>query len=548
MSAEAAAQLIFGKYQIVRRIAVGGMGEIYLARQTGLPGFERMVILKSLLPDLAAEESFVEQFLDEARVAATLNHPNVVAIYEVGQWEGIYYIAMEYISGRNLNEMRRGSLPPPPVEVVLSIIRDAARGLDHAHHATDVHGAPLNIVHRDVSPQNIMVRQDGVTKVVDFGIARANNREGRTATGMVKGKLAYMAPEQLSGKPVDARTDQFALGAVLWELLTGARLFRGENDLETSLKVLTNVIPTPSSQLPSLPRAVDALVMRMLDRDPDKRYPRLAAVADDLERLAMTYGPGTGERHVSAFITTLPPTPSTPAKSTTGGNFVISLGEQGPTPSPKPRTFNPPAPPGRTDLAGLARDAQSNEATTLTPTGARKLRASPAPAPAPGPARLRVALLAGAALLLLMVGLVVGVLTHRDNAPAPVVVAVPSKAPARAEVVAVAPAPKPPPQVEVRFSVRPAEAIVRVDGAALASPTVKLVSGHASTVVVSAAGFATRELSLAPTRDDVVEVSLEPIPLAKKATSVPHAPHPPGHKAGRHQADKLMMDRGDVFN
>ncbi len=234
--------LIFDKYEIQHRLAVGGMGEVFYALQrAAVKGFERPVILKNLLPDLAQQEGFIEQFLDEARVAATLNHPNVVSIYEVGLWNGTYFIAMEFIRGRNLSQLVKGSLKknlPIPPAVIARIVRDAAMGLDHAHSAKDGQGKELNIVHRDISPQNIMVRDDGVTKVVDFGIARASNRATRTATGALKGKLAYMAPEQVLSRNVTGLADQFALGVVLWEMCTRRRLFHGENDLDLIKQVM----------------------------------------------------------------------------------------------------------------------------------------------------------------------------------------------------------------------------------------------------------------------------------------------------------------------
>ncbi|RMH16426.1 MAG: serine/threonine protein kinase, partial [Gemmatimonadetes bacterium] len=170
------------------------MGEVFLARQTGV-AVDRLVILKSLLPELAEQEGFVDQFLDEARVAATLNHPNIVGIYEVGLWNGQYFIAMEFIHGGDLARLQRAAAKKRvscPYQVSARMIADAALGLDHAHHAVGMDGQPLHIVHRDISPQNIMVRGDGVTKVVDFGIAKAANRATRTATGMLKGKLQYM--------------------------------------------------------------------------------------------------------------------------------------------------------------------------------------------------------------------------------------------------------------------------------------------------------------------------------------------------------------------
>jgi predicted Ser/Thr protein kinase len=322
---------VFGKYEIIRRLAVGGMGEIFLARQTGVAGFDRLAILKSLLPDLAEDASFVEQFLDEARVAATLNHPNIIQIFEVGLWNGVYFIAMEYIEGENLSvllkamQQKHRTVPYP---VTARIIHDAALALDHAHKATDVQGTPLNIVHRDISHQNIMVRSDGVTKVVDFGIAKAANRATRTATGMLKGKFAYMSPEQALVHDVDHRSDQFALGVVLWELLTCKRLFEAPNELMTLKKITSEPIPLPSSVARSVPLHLEATATRMLERTPERRFPSCAEVADALNEYMMTCTPASQVQGVAAFVKdvvgaqikerTLDLTPSTE-------NYIINL-------------------------------------------------------------------------------------------------------------------------------------------------------------------------------------------------------------------------------
>src|ERR1043165_4815958 len=252
------------------------MGEVFLARQSGVAGFDRLVILKSLLPDLAAQEDFVDQFLDEARVAATLNHPNIVSIYEVGLWNGTYFIAMEYIKGDNLSRLQRAAERQKnrvPLDVAAFIIHDAAHALDHAHKATDIHGKPLSIVHRDISPQNIMVRTDGVTKVVDFGIAKAANRSSRTATGLLKGKVQYMSPEQVSGQELDGRADQFALGVVLWEMVAGRKLFSGGTDLDVLRAVISAPIPKLTEIVPDVPAELERCVERMLARERNQRYP-----------------------------------------------------------------------------------------------------------------------------------------------------------------------------------------------------------------------------------------------------------------------------------
>jgi len=278
--------LIFGKYEIIRRLAIGGMGEIFLARQRGVAGFDRLVILKSLLPDLAESASAVDMFLDEARVAATLNHPNVVSIYEVGQWDNVYFIGMEYIEGENVGKFMRLILEkkermPPPV--CARIIHDAAVALDYAHRANDVEGRPLMIVHRDVSPENIMVRIDGVTKVVDFGIAKAANRSTRTKTGVLKGKLRYMAPEQARGLELDGRSDQFSLGVVMWEMLAMKRMFgKSTNEANTLRQVLSEPIVRASTFMPDVPKVLDDIAERMLQREPDGRYPTLREVAQSL--------------------------------------------------------------------------------------------------------------------------------------------------------------------------------------------------------------------------------------------------------------------------
>ena len=278
--------LIFNKYEKIRRIAQGGMGDVFLARQKGPVGFDRLVILKSLRDELCNEKEFVDQFLDEARVAATLNHPNIVGLYEVGEWEGTYYMAMEFIDGEDLSRLWYSSAKRGvglPFNVSVQIVHDAAVGLAHAHAARDVKGNNLNIVHRDVSPQNIMVRGDGVTKVVDFGIAKASNRVSKTAAGTVKGKLNYMSPEQVRGEALDGRSDQFSLGIVLWEMCTGKRLFKSASDVETINRILQSPIPKPSSVVPSFPPELEYCILKMLERDPSKRYRSCAQAARELK-------------------------------------------------------------------------------------------------------------------------------------------------------------------------------------------------------------------------------------------------------------------------
>jgi len=281
---------VFGKYEVVRRIAVGGMGEIFLARQTGV--VDRLVILKSLLPQLASDAQALAQFLDEARILGSINHPNVCALFDVGEWDEQYFIAMEYINGVDISailkfcEENKKRLPPL---TSAHIVREAALGLDAAHVATDATGQPLRVVHRDISPHNIMVRQDGLSKVVDFGVALAENRMQKTEAGMLKGKLGYMPPEQIKGAPVDPKADQFSLGVVLWEMLTQRRLFTGENAAQVFMRILKDPIPAPSSLVPDVPKELDAIVLRMTANEPVARFARLADAGGAIRRVLEQY-------------------------------------------------------------------------------------------------------------------------------------------------------------------------------------------------------------------------------------------------------------------
>lgn len=283
------------RYEILRRIATGGMGEIYLARECGIEGADRLVTIKTLLPHLAAHEESLSDFLDEARLAARLNHPGIVSILEVGCWRGVHFIAMEYVHGAALSSVWEQAATQRvgiPLFFGAEILRGAALALDHAHKARDTTGKELAIVHRDVSPQNIMVRYDGYAKLLDFGIAKSAERVERTATGMIKGKIAYMAPEQLLGRPLGAASDQFALGVILWEMGTGRRLFKGSDPVSIVKTILKGSFPSPLDINPNFPKELNAVVMRMLAPRPDDRYPSCGVVAKELNRYVSSVGRG----------------------------------------------------------------------------------------------------------------------------------------------------------------------------------------------------------------------------------------------------------------
>ena len=241
-------------YQILAKLAVGGMAEIFLARGASVAGVERYCVLKRILRERAGDAQFARMFLDEARLAAQLQHPNIASVYDIGMLGDSYFFTMEYVHGETIrslvqraHELRR----PVPLACVLTIIAGAAAGLHHAHERKANDGRPLGIVHRDVSPSNLMVSYEGNVKVVDFGVAKAANRAVETNSGTVKGKISYLSPEQCRGTRVDRRGDLFSLGIVMWEMLTGTRLYRRTSDFENMTAIVHEPAPPPSSARPA---------------------------------------------------------------------------------------------------------------------------------------------------------------------------------------------------------------------------------------------------------------------------------------------------------
>lgn len=277
----------FGKYELISRLAAGGMAEIFLARTKSIQGFEKYLVIKKILKNRTSDPEFVRMFLDEARVAATLDHPNIVQIYDVGHIDNEYYIAMEYLRGHNLIEIVRAGAKlgysKPPLEHVMSILSGVCAGLHYAHDKRDFQGRPMEIVHRDVTPQNIVISFDGAVKVVDFGIAKAATREVETLAGTLKGKIGYMSPEQCRGLAVDRRSDIFAVGIILYELTTGKRLYHERSDFETLKKIIEGPVPSPRDILPFYPAALNAIVVRCLQKSADDRYQTARDLHADLD-------------------------------------------------------------------------------------------------------------------------------------------------------------------------------------------------------------------------------------------------------------------------
>lgn len=275
----------FGKYEVLARIAVGGAANIFLARQPGAADFHKLVCLKTLLPERASDDDFVAMFLDEARLAARLNHPNCVQIFDLGRVRGSFYISMEYIFGETLWNLLatvtklRTPLPAPHVASILSSVCD---GLHHAHELKDSSGRMYNLVHRDVSPQNVMITFEGQTKVVDFGIAKAETGRIPTMAGIVKGKFSYMSPEQITGGTIDRRSDVYSLGIVLFECLASRRLYRGDTPEEIARLILEHRAPRLRDVVPDIPPALDNICAIALARHPSKRFQTAHAMGEAL--------------------------------------------------------------------------------------------------------------------------------------------------------------------------------------------------------------------------------------------------------------------------
>ena len=289
-----------GRYDLVAELASGGMGSVWLARSTGIGGFEKLVAVKVCSPILREDPEFVRSFLAEARLAARIRHPNVVSTLDVGE-EEVLFLVMEYVEGASVAELlhARHKGAGIPMAIAVKIAMDLLAGLHAAHELQDDDGNALGLVHRDVSPQNVLVGVDGVSRVVDFGIAKAQAQSQVTKEGTIKGKFGYMAPEQMSGGAVSRRADLFAVGVVLWEMLSGRRLFKGGTQTETAGHVLYKEAPAPSRLQHQVPPSLDAVVLRLLDKAAERRYGSAAEASGALENCGLV---PASAREVGSFV------------------------------------------------------------------------------------------------------------------------------------------------------------------------------------------------------------------------------------------------------
>jgi serine/threonine-protein kinase len=410
-----------GRYTLHGEIASGGMATVHFGRLAGEGGFSRIVAIKCMHRHLADDPEFRAMFLDEARLAARIRHPNVVSTIDVGSSEDGMFLVMEYVTGESLAALLRAATKrgePIPVSISIRIVIDALYGLHAAHIATDDAGAPLHIVHRDVSPQNILVATDGHARVLDFGIAKAAGRSHTTRDGQLKGKFRYMAPEQVRDSPVSPRTDVYAASVVLWELLAGQQLFRGSNDAAVVARVLEGVVPPPSKLVPALPPELDAVVLRGLEREPDRRFESAEAMAEALEALSHS----TTARQVGIWVGRL------------AGAVLRARAEQIASFEGVPSTSGlvraqPVVPP--------ASEESRSSASTLTmpqPEPKTEVSAATPPSAAPAPARKRGVPVLAALLGTTVVGALAGLAfvgaqrSHRDAAAAAAGAATPASA------------------------------------------------------------------------------------------------------------------------
>jgi eukaryotic-like serine/threonine-protein kinase len=295
----------FGKYLLLDRINIGGMAEVWRGKTFGAGGFERLVAIKRILPNIAEDEEFISMFIDEAKISVQLAHANIAQIYELGHISNSYFIAMEYIPGKDMRaifDRCRKKGEPAPIPLVAYCVAKMCEGLDYAHRKKDQMGRDLNIVHRDISPQNILISFEGEVKVIDFGIAKAAGKATKTQAGILKGKFGYMSPEQIRGLPLDRRSDVFAIGVCLYEMLTGERLFVGESDFSVLEKVRKAEVAPPSTYNRKIPEQLEKIVLRALAKDVDERYQYASELGDDLQRFLITSDTIFGRKDLMQYM------------------------------------------------------------------------------------------------------------------------------------------------------------------------------------------------------------------------------------------------------
>ncbi len=293
------------RYRIIEKIDAGGMAEIYRGAAVSLDGFEKQVAIKRILPSICTDQKFVAMFLDEARLSMQLQHANIVQIFDIGKADGTFFVVMELIEGPNLRRVMQRSLDrskPLPVPLACYLIAEVAKALAYAHERTDPNGQPLGIVHRDVSPPNVLVSRQGEVKLTDFGLAKAATHVQQTDAGVIKGKFSYLSPEIVDGRDADLRADVYSAGIILWELLCGRKLYAGKTDMETVELVRRSQVPPPSSIRPEVDDELERIVLKALARNPKRRYQSARALGRAVVGHLFKHGMQVAESDVATYL------------------------------------------------------------------------------------------------------------------------------------------------------------------------------------------------------------------------------------------------------
>ena len=518
-----------GKYKLLAELGRGGMANVYLAVARGPSGFNKLVVLKCLRSDLSNDTELLAMFLDEARLAARLNHPHVVQTYEVGEYIGRPVIVMEYLEGQVLSSLvqRAQSTHALPLTLHLRIIIDALEGLHHAHELADYNGKPLGLVHRDISPQNIFVTFDGHVKVLDFGIAKAVTSQSQTATGILKGKVKYMAPEQILNLELDRRADIFAVGVLIWEAAAGRRMWKGASDIQVMNTVVNEGAQSLREANPNVSPELEAIVQKALARDPDQRYPTALELAGALELFIEHTGTGTSSRALGKVMRQLFDEERTRTRAIIEAQLQEAEGASSDPHLIPPNIVRLSNRPG--DESPI-RGTGSNAVTKSAETPAIATRA-------PNRRGLIAAVLSAFVLTAGLVGLLTrggrnvpanGTATSAAPPSATGAVAVPAE---QAPSPTIEPAPVAPKEVSLQISSNPKRAVLFLDDQRLASNpyTGSLArDGAAHKLRVEAAGFTTRTIDIVPDRDLDVVVALDALssrgPVRPQGPAVPSGP------------------------
>ncbi|HUT76955.1 MAG TPA: serine/threonine-protein kinase, partial [Polyangia bacterium] len=481
-----------GRYELVSLVGQGGMASVYIGRLACLAGFEKLVAVKVIHPHLVGEREFVSMFLDEARIAACIQHPNVAAITEMGEDDGLLYMVGELVQGESLRSvMRRVREEQASFPHVLSayIVAKMCDGLHAAHELTDGAGRPVNLVHRDVSPQNVLVSYSGHVKLIDFGVAQARDRITHTQTGTIKGKIGYLSPEQLRGVPLDARSDVFSAGVVLYQLLTGTHPFPGDSDLQRLDRIARAEFRPPREQEPSVPANLERIVVQALARDPAGRFPSAAAMAQALGEAVRSTGERVGSARLSTVMKLL---------------FSQEIADRAGCLEVHRERYAGSSAPGSPSLV----ESQTNERWITTGSGPG--------APRRGATRARrgIALAVSALLLSAAATLALVLFKRADHGP-PVAVSVTEMTAESAQMVA-APDSDTALVTDVRFefSVSPAGARLLLDGKPLAAGVERLLvpgDGRGYRLTAQAPGHRTDSVIVVADGDRLVAISLEPL-------------------------------------